>query len=929
MPLTSRGLGPKLPAMKPTEAVREYGQSIWYDFIERRMIWSGRLHHMVAQEGLRGVTSNPSIFEKAMGGSEDYGPAMAALARAGATPAETFEALAVEDIQWACDVFREVYDSSKGLDGYVSLEVSPHLAYDALGTIEDAHRLWSTVSRDNLMVKVPGTEPGLEAIEQLLADGLNINVTLLFSVERYQQVFRAHERALHRRLAAGLPVDHVASVASFFVSRIDGVVDPLLVEKAPRLQGKVAIANAERAHAFYRHAIETPEHKTLVQAGAKPQRLLWASTSTKNPSYPDTLYVDRLIGPDTVNTVPAATYEAFNDHGSPKPGLEGDGGRVLDELPGLGVDLSQICADLETKGVLQFADAFDRLIGAVAQRRSALLDGRLCTLNLELGALQSAYEGTCARLDEASVARRLWERDGHLFSSDDGTAQGAAAYMGWLDAVDDMEARIEELDELQDDILESGVESVVLMGMGGSSLAPDVFRRMLPQVDQAPELVVLDGTHPASVQRVLDLMAEGELAFIVASKSGGTAEVVAFHDVVAANVQVEEDEVPGDRFIAITDPGTALEERAVDEDFWAVIHGDPEIGGRFSALSPFGLVPAVAMGLDAADLLERARLMVGSCGPELRSADNEGLRLAAALGAGVEAGRNKLVLHCSPGAEPLGDWLEQLIMESTGKSGKGVVVVQGRSESDGPDRMHVCFAVGEEPMPEVEGPQVGIRMPEAADLVQEMFRWEFATAALGHLLGINPFDQPDVQASKTITKELLATEGSLPTPTSARVVAEEGPWKLETFSDDAPSGELVASLGALASSVGVPAYLAVHAFIDMSEEARAAVGSFRDALARKTEAVTTFGFGPRYLHSTGQLHKGGPDGGVFLQLWDEPEQDVALPGRDYGFERLLRAQELGDLQALLDAGRRVFRLGLGRDPVKALRALTDRLNAGN
>jgi len=914
--------------MKPTEAVREFGQSIWFDFIERRMIWNGRLHHMVAQEGLRGVTSNPSIFEKAMGESDDYGPAMAALVGAGATPGEVFEALAIEDIQWACDVFRELYERSGGLDGYVSLEVSPHLAYDTLGTIEEAHRLWGAVARNNLMVKVPGTEPGLQAIEQLLADGLNINVTLLFSVERYQAVFRAHQRGLQRRLAAGLPVDRVASVASFFVSRIDGVVDSLVAEKAPELRGTVAIANAERAHAYYRSAIQTPEHRALVEAGAKPQRLLWASTSTKNPDYPDTLYVDRLIGPDTVNTVPAATYTAFNDHGAPAPGLKGDGAEVLDRLPGLGIDLAEVCAELERKGVAQFADAFDRLMGAVAARRRTFLEGRSPEMGLELGTLSSAWEAICDQFDRDQVGRRLWDRDGSLFAQDAEGAERAAGFMGWLDAVADMEARVEELEDLQDDLLEAGVETVVLMGMGGSSLAPDVFRRMLPPVDQAPELVVLDGTHPASIQRVLDLMDESECAFIVASKSGGTAEVVAFHDVTAAHVKVEDDEVVGDRFIAITDPGTALEERAALEEFFAIVHGDPEIGGRFSALSPFGLVPAAAMGLDTAELLERARLMVGSCGPELRARHNEGLRLAAALAAAVEAGRDKLVLHCSPGAEAFGDWLEQLVMESTGKHGKGLVVVQDRAESDGPDRVHVSFALGEEPMPEVDGPRVQIRLPEAADVVQEMFRWEFATAALGHRLGIDPFDQPDVQASKSITKALLQTEGPVPTPESARALAEDGELRLEGFGAG-EGGELVAMLAKLAEGVQAPGYLAINAFLDMSEDAQEALRGFRDALARRCPAVTTFGFGPRYLHSTGQLHKGGPEGGVFLQLWDTPSADVDLPGRGYGFERLLRAQELGDLKALLDAGRTVHRLGLGQDPVGALRRLTERLNAGS
>lgn len=936
----------------------KHGQSIWFDYIERRMIYSGELLRMIEEDGLRGITSNPSIFEKAMGTSDDYVPSMRQAVRAGASASETFEVLAIEDIQWTCDLFRRLYDETDGGDGYVSLEVSPHLADDTLATVEEAHRLWEAVARDNLMIKVPGTEAGLPAVEQLLTDGINVNITLLFAVERYQEVAQVFLSALERRRAQGLPVDRIASVASFFVSRIDNKVDAALAqtsldaEARGRLRGRVAIANAKRAYAYYRELAESDRWRALEQAGAMPQRLLWASTSTKNPDYPDTLYVDELIGPDTVNTIPAATYAAFNDHGTVQETLTkgaDEAERVLSELSESGVRLDEVTAALEREGVELFAAAFDRLIGAVEIRRKALLGPNLARMSMELGPFTEAVDARLDAMAAAQVGPRLWDRDGSLFGDEEADHQHATGFMGWLDLVDDMEEELEAFDELQDDLVEEGVESVVLMGMGGSSLAPDVWRRTFGHLDGHPELFVLDSTSPAQVAALEAELDLEETVFITASKSGTTTEPLAFdayfYDrMTRALEESQSDLVAGDRFMAITDPGSRLEQEAFLRDYRAVFNGDPEVGGRFSALSPFGLVPLAASGVDIAEFLLRTRWMVGTCEPAVPPRQNDGLRLGATLGELARAGRDKLTVFTTPGIAAFGGWLEQLVAESTGKKGAGIVPVDGEPVASpdryGDDRLFVFLGLDEEEdeareavrraLVEAGHPVISIRLASPLDVGQEMFRWEMATAVAGHVLGLNPFDQPNVQESKDFTKRLLeelGRTGQLPEPELATVAADAGIIvQVDPKQADAVgTGSVADVLARHLARAQVPDYVALNAFLPMTADIEAALADLRAAIRQRQVTATTAGFGPRFLHSTGQLHKGGPDRGVFLHLFSDNADDRPIPGLGHGFASLLRAQELGDFMALAQRGRRIVRVGVGADPVAGLRRLADAL----
>ncbi len=361
----------------PLRTLNAAGQSVWYDNIQRSMLTSGELARLIERDDLRGITSNPSIFEKAIAGSRDYDAQLAReLARVPAPSArELFFALAVEDIRAAADLLAATHRASDGVDGMVSLEVSPDLAHDTEGTLREARELHARVDRPNVMIKVPATRAGIPAIEQLTADGIPVNVTLLFSVERYLEVAETYLRGLETRLNKGQPVAHVVSVASFFVSRIDSALDPLLAEQAPALAGKIAIANAKRAYALFRERFGGARFARLAAAGARAQRLLWASTSTKNPAYPDVLYCEALIGTDTVNTLPPATYDAFRDHGRVAPTLAAglaEAEAQLAALAALGIDLAAVTERLEAEGVAAFEKSFVTLLAAIEAKAGAL-----------------------------------------------------------------------------------------------------------------------------------------------------------------------------------------------------------------------------------------------------------------------------------------------------------------------------------------------------------------------------------------------------------------------------------------------------------------------------------------------------------------------------------------------------------------------------
>src|ERR1700720_503440 len=569
--------------MNPVKALEQHGQSVWLDFLARGFVVKGDLKKLIDSDGIKGVTSNPSIFEKAIGSSDEYDGAIAKALKGGDRPvADLFEQLAVEDIQHAADVLRPVYDRLKGEDGFVSLEVSPYLAMDTKGSIAEAERLWRDVSRKNLMVKVPATAEGLPAIEHLIGEGISINITLLFSRDVYVEVAEAYLAGLEKYVAGGGDPSHVASVASFFVSRIDSAVDKQLDEKIARandpsekerlaaLKGKVAIANARLAYQEYKRLFSGPRWEKLAAKGAKPQRLLWASTGTKNKDYSDVLYVEELIGPNTVNTVPPATLDAFRDHGTPRDSLEEnieEARHVLAELEKSGISLDAITAELVKDGVKLFADAADKLYGAVAHKRATVLGAGIDRQELKLGNdIGDAVEKASEDWRASARIRRLWQHDKSIWTGTD-----EDKWLGWLNSP--ASADIANYEDFAHRVKGQYFTDAVVLGMGGSSLGPEVLAETFARQPGFPKLHVLDSTDPAQVRSLQASVNLANTLFIVSSKSGGTTEPNVMKDYFFARVaETIGADKAGHRFIAVTDPGSSLEKVATKQGFARIFH---------------------------------------------------------------------------------------------------------------------------------------------------------------------------------------------------------------------------------------------------------------------------------------------------------------------------------------------------------------------
>jgi transaldolase / glucose-6-phosphate isomerase len=945
----------KVAAKNALRELLDHGQSVWYDYIRRGLITSGELARLIAEDSLRGVTSNPSIWEKAIAGSTDYDDSIEARRRAGDTdPKGVYEQLAIQDIRDAADAFRPAYEEAGRRDGLVSIEVSPDLAHDTEGTIAEAQRLWDAIGRDNVMVKVPATPEGIPAITELTGRGLNVNITLLFAIPVYEQVIDAYMAGLERFAASGGDVARVASVASFFVSRIDTLADAQLDEIARRgpaeqrdrardLEGKVAIANAKLAYQRFKESVATDRWLTLAAQGAGAQRLLWASTSTKNPKYPELMYVEQLIGPDTVDTVPPATFEAFRRHGDVRDRLEEDvdGARaVLAALEELGVSLTQITDKLTADGVGLFAQAFEKLFAAIEDQLAApaaAASRQSTSLPLEI---ESEVSETIDEWQAGGKVQRLWSGDDSLW-----TGAGESDWLGWLHVAEDQLAHAERLDRIARDVAGAGFEHVLLLGMGGSSLCPEMLSLTFPRGPGRPQLRILDSTDPAQVtarEREVDL---ARTLFIVSSKSGTTLEPNIFEQYFRARMgQVVGAEQAPRHFIAITDPGSELDRLAETEGFRHVAHGLGSIGGRYSALSDFGMLPGAVIGVDVHALLDRAERMAHSCASCVPARDNPGVVLGAVIGVCARRGRDKLSLVASPAIADLGAWLEQLLAESTGKQGTGVIPVDreplGSPDRYGDDRLFVHLRLDSAPdtaqdaavdaLEAAGHPVVRIGLDDLYGIGGELFRWEFATAVAGSVIGIDPFDQPDVEASKVVTRELtaeyerrgkLADEDPIATFDGISLYADER--NASELSAAAPERTLAGMLKAHLGRIGRGDYAALLAYVEMTPGHERALTEIRQAIRDRARAATCVGFGPRFLHSTGQAYKGGPNSGVFLQITCDDAHDLPVPGRKYTFGVVKAAQARGDFEVLNQRGRRALRIHIGSDVGSGLAAVRD------
>ena len=897
-------------------AMNDTGTAVWLDQIRRSLTQGGELRRLIQEDSLRGVTSNPAIFEKAILGSQDYDEQIERLARDGLNTRAVYQEIVIQDVQEACDELRCVYDELGGADGFVSLEVDPDLAFDTERTIAQAREYWDRVQRPNVMIKIPGTSECLPAIEQATSEGINVNVTLLFAVEAYAEVAEAYIRGLERRHSEGLSLD-VRSVASFFVSRVDGEVDKRLETLGREdLRGRAAVANARAAYARFEEIFRGERFAALAAAGAPVQRPLWASTGVKNPEYRDTLYVEELLGPDTVNTMPMPTMMACAE----RLEVRGETAReesssVLAALAEAGIDMGEVTDKLLRDGVDAFVTPMQKLLAGLEAKREAIFTGRPETID---ASLPFELEGSVAKLvrraETEQVARRIWKKDPTLWGPRE--QPEVADRLGWLTAPETYGEQIDDLEQLATELADAGYTDAVLLGMGGSSLAPEVLRLSFGerQHDRL-RLQVLDSTDPGAVLAVQESVALEHTIFVVSTKSGGTIETMSLFEhfwSLCPN---------GSQHIAITDPGSSLASLAAERGFRRTFLNDTDVGGRYSALTFFGLVPAALMGIDLQRLLDGAGVAAEACAGYRPCEDNSGLWLGIALGACAQAGRDKLTFIVDEPIASFGVWGEQLVAESTGKHGTGVLPVAdepvGVPSVYGDDRVFAYLRDTENPSEKLDAavqaladaghPTVTLTTGGPEDLGRIFFFAEFATAVAGWALGINPFDQPNVQEAKDATAAVLEDLGA------GGTLAEPG---------DADDGALRVLL-----ACEPPAYVAILGYVTPSTSVDAAVAELRAAIRAATGVTTTFGYGPRYLHSTGQLHKGGPKTGRFLVLVHDGPDDMEIPSRPFGFQTLKNAQALGDLQTLRTHGLAAEKLRLDGDaqPAEWIEALTARV----
>lgn len=918
----------------PLRDLEALGQSVWLDNLRRALLTSGELERMVREDGLSGLTSNPSIFEKAIAGSTDYDDALAELRGSpSADPMDVYEALAVADLRAAADVFRSTYEDTGSDDGYVSMEVSPDLAHDTAGTVAQARRLWRAVDRPNLMIKVPGTDEGIPAICELIADGVNVNITLLFSNAVYERVVEAYLAGLERRLAGGGDISGVASVASFFVSRVDSAVDPLVSD---RLRGRVGIANARVAYARSRELFSGTRWDALSAHGAHVQKLLWASTSTKDAAYPELLYVESLIGPGTVDTIPPATYEAFKAHGTARTTLTGDSGEarmLLDSLAAEGVDLDEVAAKLLGEGLTRFERDLGELLASIERsiRPRPRADSPAFRYSLP-GALEAQVDASLREWDAGKKVARLWAHDATLWTGDD-----EADRLGWLGMAIDQRTHPHRFDALVDDVRDAGFEDAVLLRAGGSSACPRI-PSPAPAAERAglPRLHVLDSADPRKVKALEHELDLARTLFFVSSKSG-TALVP---NILAAHFRARLAELLGperaaQRLAAITDPGSDLE-RLAERDGWrAVFHGRPSIAEHYSALSDSGLIPAAACGADVTTVLDDAERMSHACSPCVPTADNPGLRLGAIIGACAGAGRDKLTLVTSPGVRDLGAWIEQLLAASTGGRGQYLTPLDGEPlgapDAYGSDRLFVRLRLPSEhddaqdaqltALEQSGHPVVRIDVAPPFALGGELFRWMFAAAVAAAIIGVNPFGGPELQHAELAARELLDVceeTGSLPalppfeTVDGFALIADERNAR-ELGEAAGRARSLEAYLAALLAGVEPGDYVALPVYVPATPENERLLTDIR-VLIRD------------HLHAAaGTFSTSARGAGALLQITCRDTVDLPVPGHAHTFATVAEAQARGDFDALARGGGRALRIDVGEDAAAGLTALRDAL----
>jgi transaldolase / glucose-6-phosphate isomerase len=930
--------------MTTLHEIHQSGQSTWLNYLRNSFIRSGELTKHI-EWGVQGITANALVYQRAIAAGGDYDDAIRRETTAGTPARRIHEAVVVDDIQRAADVLRPVFDESEGLDGFVSLELEPALLTDATATVAEVRRLSHHIDRYNVMVEIPATPAGIEAIHHLVSDGVSVNATHIFSVAVYEQVAQAYIGGLEKYITSH-SVWRVTptAVASFSLSPIDAAVDPLLVEAGRKeMTGQTAIAMAKILYLRFQNIFAGPRWEKLVDRGGRVLRPKWTRMTPRNFLLPATYYLEALIYSDTIATLSPQILNIFLNRGSlavnPTEGFN-DAQAHLADLVNLDIDLDKISTRLQKEHLQSSDRQFHDLIQVVMHRRDEL-DRGWEPMAARLGDYANIVTEGLDELSHRRVVCRIWNHDHIVWKPDPAEITNR---LGWLHIMDAMQANITRLQSFTNRVLDEGFTHTLLLGMGGSSLAPELYYNIFGRPSRPAnvsfeglDLVVLDTTDADAVTAVDESLDLSRTLVIVATKSGSTIETLSafkhYYNRLAALVGSDK---AGEHIIGITDPGSKVVELADQYGFRDLFLNDPNIGGRYSALSYFGLVPAALVGVDLSELLERGSAMAANamlCDRDMIG-KNLSARLGTILGRVGPAGRDKLTFVTSAPITSFGDWAEQLIAESLGKEGKGILPVVGERIAEdgfyGDDRLFIHLRLDGDrthdaamaKLADDGHPVVTLRLKDLYDIGGQFLLWEMATAIAAYFMAINPFNQPNVEAAKVKAKEIVAEYAS---------------------TGQLPGGDLIepeaGALGELLSQVQPGDYIAIQAYAQQTAELDEALKRLREKIRSSIATrlghypATTIGYGPRFLHSTGQLHKGDRGNGLFVQLVSDAVNDIAIPDEagaeasSISFNILKKAQALGDARALRDARRRVIAFDAGQDPVEAVRSLADGISS--
>ena len=946
----------------PLWDLRGHGQGIWLRGLRRLLAEADSLAELLASYGVSGIETDLLLLTGAVARGPEYHDSLVNWAN-GEPVARPAEALLIEEAAIGARLLGPVYEETEGRDGYVSVDVDPSLAHDAEAMSMAIRRLCTAIDEPNVIPRLPATDSGCAVFETLTADGCSVHIGPVFSVAAVERVTAAFVRGARRFPDGAEQPGRLASVISFGLASLDEAVDELLrasiraadqdTSGAESLLGSSATAIAKVACRRQRDLLDNDLPDSLRGSGPRALRLMWTDLATGDPRCRRLRYVERLVGPDTVAAMSLGLMRDFADAGVVDPTLGqrvDEAEEIIGEVEALGFDLDAVGAELEERRIERHKQHYGELddvilaaIGAVGEdegRAGEMVAGGAPWSASELEVPSALIE---TEHIDGRLPTRLWQKDSSLWSDDPATRELIGNRLGWLDLIESTPPVSGSARSFVEQIEEGDVDDVVLLGMGGSILCAEACR----QVFGIDGVWIVDSTIPARVAAVAAAVDPARTLVVVASKSGTTTEVQALLDFFYARATPMLGR-PGHRFVAITDPGTPLEQVAHERGFRRLWLAPTDVGGRFSALSVFGTLPMELMGIDSVAIHASARRMAASCAAGTNATVNPGTRLGAALFNAHESGRDKLTFSCSPSLAAFGRWVEQLVAESTGKEGIGLVPIvdepPGEADQYGDDRVFISLELAGEEVPEhdewlgalrAEGhPVMRFVLDDRYQIGAEFVRWQIAVATAGSLMGINPFDEPDVQASKDRTTTILAAyETGTPMSERAPVAMDTG-WTV--FADLGRDEELAERqigdgldswLSAHLGRARVPDYVALQAFVAREPRTRRALQEIRRLLRERRGVASTLGWGPEFLHSTGQLHKGGPDHGVFLQITADDAEDVEVPGTGYSFGRLARAQSLGDLAALEERGRRVLRVHLS-EAASGAEALLEAVDRG-